>query len=361
MQPPPRRQQWARREWRFATFVVFCCLIYWVLTSVFDSRDRGEDAIRRQFQATGQAASSGHSSFALSASAQKTSVDRQIENLEPGRAGWGSEVVSSAISKKLKRLAHQLEADDASRQSALAEIAAKTFQGVVWRRAALQTVFDVRNCQAKRLPNDFDGFTPTNSLDAQIDCLVGTVARSVDLQCSFKVTHIQVEKQVATTGVLFQSMHTTDAAVQQANATCQCQWELEAGSPKLRGLEILDYEMILLSAGGRRLFDDVTASVLGAGSHDEVRAFEDQVLRGIGHWSERLSAIDDMSIYGHHGLAVEDVNLDGLPDLYVCDSGGLPNRLYLQTPSGALKDSSRESNADWLESTSRRLACRFGQ
>jgi hypothetical protein len=44
-----------------------------------------------------------------------------------------------------------------------------------------------------------------------------------------------------------------------------------------------------------------------------------------------------------------------LDDIYVCDSGGLPNRLYVQQPDGTLKDFSRESNADWLESTSSAL------
>ena len=44
-----------------------------------------------------------------------------------------------------------------------------------------------------------------------------------------------------------------------------------------------------------------------------------------------------------------DADGDGLEDLYVCDGGGLPNRLYLQNADGTVRDASAESGADWLE------------
>jgi hypothetical protein len=54
---------------------------------------------------------------------------------------------------------------------------------------------------------------------------------------------------------------------------------------------------------------------------------------------------------GHHGIAVGDANGDGLDDLYVCDCGGLPNRLYLQNPEGTTRDISAQAGVDWLESS----------
>jgi hypothetical protein len=56
-----------------------------------------------------------------------------------------------------------------------------------------------------------------------------------------------------------------------------------------------------------------------------------------------------MSQFGHHGLAIGDVNGDGLDDLYVCDTGGLPNQLYLQQPDGTALDVSAESGVNLLE------------
>ena len=106
------------------------------------------------------------------------------------------------------------------------------------------------------------------------------------------------------------------------------------------------YERTRLSGQERPLFEEVTEDVLG-----KTGAYADQVLRGVDHWCERLTGLDDMHLYGHHGLAVGDVDNDGLDDLYVCDSGGLANRLYLQQPDGTVRDVSQTSKADWLEAS----------
>jgi hypothetical protein len=50
-------------------------------------------------------------------------------------------------------------------------------------------------------------------------------------------------------------------------------------------------------------------------------------------------------------LAIGDVNGDGLEDVYICQPGGLPNRLYIQNADGGAIDRSHESGIDILEST----------
>ena len=51
------------------------------------------------------------------------------------------------------------------------------------------------------------------------------------------------------------------------------------------------------------------------------------------------------------GLAVGDVNGDGLDDLYVCQEAGLPNRLFVQNHDGTAKEQSASWGVDWLESS----------
>ena len=58
---------------------------------------------------------------------------------------------------------------------------------------------------------------------------------------------------------------------------------------------------------------------------------------------------------GHHGLAVGDVNGDGLEDLYVCQSGGLPNRLFVQNDDGTATDMSASAGVDCLNTSSSAL------
>ena len=74
-------------------------------------------------------------------------------------------------------------------------------------------------------------------------------------------------------------------------------------------------------------------------------------MHGIGYWSQRLTRVDDMEIMGHHGIAVGDVNGDGLDDVYACDGGGLPNRLYIQSPDGTVTDQSAAAQVDFLEAS----------
>ncbi|NIP95374.1 MAG: VCBS repeat-containing protein, partial [Akkermansiaceae bacterium] len=51
----------------------------------------------------------------------------------------------------------------------------------------------------------------------------------------------------------------------------------------------------------------------------------------------------------NHGLAIGDVNGDQLEDLYICQQGGVPNRLFLQNPDGTLRDFTAESETGWLD------------
>ena len=111
--------------------------------------------------------------------------------------------------------------------------------------------------------------------------------------------------------------------------------------PKLINLTVKNFETIISKGPW---FHDVTNTVIGKNSR-----FEPQVLHGIDHWAQRITRIGDLSLAGHHGLAVGDVDGDGLEDLYVCDGGSLPNQLYLQQPDGTAKEVALGWGVAWLE------------
>jgi hypothetical protein len=124
------------------------------------------------------------------------------------------------------------------------------------------------------------------------------------------------------------------------SATWLCSWTDES-PPKLQRLEIANFEKIRAEGSW---FQDVTKAAL-----EKNPRFEAQVLRGIGSWSQRITRIGDLAMTGHHGIAVGDVNGDGLEDIYVCDGGSLPNQLYLQQADGTAKEVASKWGVAWLE------------
>ncbi len=94
-------------------------------------------------------------------------------------------------------------------------------------------------------------------------------------------------------------------------------------------------------------FRDITAGVLGSSP-----SFTNQLSRGIPYWRSRLDAASGIDIYGSNGLAVGDIDGDGRDELYVCQPGGLPNRLYKVAPSLQMIDITETWDVGLLDDTS---------
>jgi tetratricopeptide (TPR) repeat protein len=95
------------------------------------------------------------------------------------------------------------------------------------------------------------------------------------------------------------------------------------------------------------LFRDVTASAF-----DGVPSFEKQLAKGIPYWRARLDPASGIDVYGSNGIAVGDIDGDREDEVYVCQPGGLPNRLYKFGADGRLQDVTDVWKVGLLDDTS---------
>jgi len=134
----------------------------------------------------------------------------------------------------------------------------------------------------------------------------------------------------------------------EQHATWIMRWSRSAdGPPLMRSIKVVDIEETTLTASAGPLFRDCTEAALAGND-----CFRSQLVYGVDHWLRRVDLTLGMGNMVRYGMAVGDVNGDLLDDLYLCQPGGLPNKLLLQTAAGTLRDVSADAGVDWLDATS---------
>jgi len=102
------------------------------------------------------------------------------------------------------------------------------------------------------------------------------------------------------------------------------------------------------------LFDDITAYSLAG-----VDSFRAQLLKGNGWWRAHLDAATGITVDGTNGVAVGDIDNDGWDEIYVCQTGGLPNRLYKNRGDATFADITEQAGLGVLDNTACALFADF--
>jgi hypothetical protein len=174
-------------------------------------------------------------------------------------------------------------------------------------------------------------------------------AKGADIAIQFKIFQVELDGDRGTS-VCYVDTDGSEASGRvgssgvQQNATWTCQWaRADAKAPwKLSGIRVDQFEEVAYSSPTGRLFADCTEAVLG-----KTAAYAEQLIHSGDRWRIELESNLGIDAAGLCGLAVGDANGDGLDDLYYCDLGGLPKRLFLQNADGTVRDASAESGVDW--------------
>ena len=123
-------------------------------------------------------------------------------------------------------------------------------------------------------------------------------------------------------------------------------WKQEWSGGKLKRFEPVEETL----TESKPFFRDITGFAFGG-----VDSFDRQLRRGVPYWRARLDSACGIDVYGNNGVAVGDIDGDGFDEIYVCQPGGLPNRLYKNTGQGRFEDITERAGVGVLDDTASAL------
>lgn len=250
------------------------------------------------------------------------------------QSSYATEALVRGASAQLARLARALEAGEPAPTDLFATDARVTLLWPSYGDALTRGDLTIRLVPESDQSPDF------------IDPASALAALTMPSAVTFKTIGItELSNGRFETVTMYDSIIRHDDQLVQQNATWQIVWRPGAieNQPKIESIRLVRFEEV---ASRRSLFVDATQAVIGATS-----VYREQLRYGANHWTERIDAVGESNFFGHQGLAVGDVNGDGLEDLYVAMGTGLPNKLFIQQPDGSARDMAADAGVAWLDDT----------
>ena len=283
-------------------------------------------------------------------------VDERL--LTPRSDGWATEAFAERALAQLQALGQTLGRDPASHRDNLNGIVTKEFTCTPLRPTELSEVFRDAMITVRRWENHKQLETTlhgTHGLGTALRRLREAVVAPTGVKSHFKVVRVTPGDETIASTVMVELSGHDEKESTQINAVWNCQWkQLADQTPRLAALDLVDYEESTIRVPDGRWFADSTAAVLG-----DATALGEQLAFGHHYWLQRIERIQRFDTSVRNGLAIGDVNGDGLDDIYVCQPPGLPNRLFVHNPDATASDRSADAGVDWLDQTSAALFCDF--
>jgi len=266
---------------------------------------------------------------------------------DAARGGWDTEVFGARAQETLEAFAHLL--DSPPGKTPADGLLAEEFTSSALRPAGLEETFRDRHFIVRKAPAGKQAASRKGrgGLEAALGELLEAFAGSTGRHSKLKLFEVALgDGNSARTRTYFQLGGRFEEGTFQVKATWLSNWTRAGERWLLKSTEVESYEEAIGLTGAEPLFTDCTKASLAGNA-----AFRSQLLPGLDHWMGRIELRMGIDIGGWQGLAIGDIDGDGRDDLYVCQPGGLPNRLFVQNTDGTVTERSAELGVDWLEST----------
>ena len=263
---------------------------------------------------------------------------------DPSADGWDSEVLAGLAATQLDMLGELF-----FKEAAVAELLAPGFECDPIVPLRLDLVFEDEIARVERGdPSEVKARGGASELERGLASVRTQASGKPDgRHFKFKITEVTPGEQGAFTTEQFFSLsfHTAESIVEH-HAKWVVAWQNQSGSedaPRLADLRVTEFARTTTKRAAP-LFSDCTESALAANT-----CYATQLALGMNHWLGRLPVRAMLNRFGTPGVAIGDVDGDGLDDLYLCQEPGLPNRLFLQNPDGSAREVAAAWGVDWVE------------
>jgi hypothetical protein len=261
---------------------------------------------------------------------------------EPSKNDWQGEIFNEQASAQLKELGLTFEDTTPLSEESLEGLVLPKSLTSPLVPADLEDAFNDGNYLVRRgLDTEAPG--PEIALAQALADFRSPLLPDDNFRSKFKIFKVQLrgdqpecEAFVQITG---KSKEGEGNLTRHAHWRCTWHWPDPSSPPLLKSIQSSEFE----ETGSKILFTDSSAAVFKNST-----SIKEQFLNGTEHWAGRIEGRYGIGISGWHGMALGDANGDGLDDLYICEPGGLPNRLLLAQPDGTVVDASEASGTDFL-------------
>ena len=281
-----------------------------------------------------------------------------VDEDDPAAENWETEVFSEQAGDQLRRLAGLIGERAKIKNANLRHLVTENFACGPLVPDDPRQVFQHSRLVVRRaeLPKNSTQvrFRGVDGFVTALHDLTSSMEDATQVRVKFKIYRVQQKTKLMATRQLLSISGLGPKGRFEQHSIWDCYWRDDGDQantpPRLRAIFLRDYEIVQKGSDGLPLLADCTEAVLSDND-----CFREQLLYGTLHWMSHLQSVMGSDITGPYGLAIGDVNGDGLDDIYLCQAGGLPNRLFVQNHDGTASDQSRLAGVDWLDYTSSAL------
>ncbi|MEC7696008.1 MAG: VCBS repeat-containing protein [Planctomycetota bacterium] len=282
----------------------------------------------------------------------------QSENPDdPTQDGWETEAFASTAKHQLEEILQLIQSPADQIDLACQSLVAKGFQGDEVLPMDLKTIFKDKTFLIQRQKNGGSQTLKNSprSAETQFKAFVASLQREAaffkgveDLRIEVKVVGVDLNANRATTKQKIAINGRIGSKRVEQHAIWKAGWKLidQSDVPLLESLRISDFEQTQVEDRGTPVLADCTKSVLGSGDFIPTHIFTG--------YPQHLDRIQDWRycvLLGTPGMAIADVNGDGLEDLYVCQETSIPNLLLVQQPDGSVINEADVWGVDWIHNS----------